>query len=80
MREPVEKTIAATTGHGTYRVGDTVIVMTQKRRKPRTVEVIEDRLYDVITKVVDGRGKDLNLQIPRKQLIDPSKWTPLSSK
>lgn len=31
MREPGEKTIAATTGHGTYRVGDTVIVMTQKR-------------------------------------------------
>lgn len=46
-------------------------------RKPRTVEVIEDRLYEVITKVVDGRGKDLNLQIPRKQLIDPAKWTPL---
>lgn len=43
-------------------------------RPPRVVEVTEDQVYDVQTLVTSGRGKGKSLRIPRKQLVDPTRW------
>jgi hypothetical protein len=52
-----------------------VFIEARQDRTPRTVMVVGARLYSCTCDVVRGRGAGTELQLARKALSDPQRWT-----